>query len=148
MRGSWLTTKGSNTLELVARDTLECDTGGTLESGRGDILERGGRDTLERGGRDALEPGAGGTLERGAGDTLDRGAGDSDLRRNEHRFVDSLRHASPNIDADYSGEPLRFRLVDDIVGIGSLPGQAAHVLYDLELHLGSAEEPPNFAATE
>jgi len=64
------------------------------------------------------------------------------------RFVTPPPSASPNIDADYSGEPLRFRLVDDIVGIGSPPGQAAHVLDDLELHLGSAEEPPNFAAAE
>jgi len=64
------------------------------------------------------------------------------------RFVTPPPSASPNIDADYSGEPLRFRLVDDIVGIGSPPGQAAHVLDDLELHLGSAEEPPNFAAVE
>ena len=64
------------------------------------------------------------------------------------RFVTPPPSASPNIDADYSGEPLRFRLVDDIVGMGSPPGQAAHVLDDLELHLGSAEEPPNFAAAE
>ena len=64
------------------------------------------------------------------------------------RFVTPPPSASPNIDADYSGEPLRFRLVDDIVGMGSSPGQAAHVLDDLELHLGSAEEPPNFTAAE
>jgi len=64
------------------------------------------------------------------------------------RFVTPPLSASPNIDADYSGEPLRFSLVDDIVGMGSPPGQAAHVLDDLELHLGSAEEPPNFAAAE
>ena len=32
------------------------------------------------------------------------------------RFVTPPPSASPNIDADYSGEPLRFRLVDDIIG--------------------------------
>jgi len=64
------------------------------------------------------------------------------------RFVTPPLSASPNIDADYSGEPLRFSLVDDIVGMGSPPGQVAHVLDDLELHLGSAEEPPNFAVAE
>ena len=38
--------------------------------------------------------------------------------------------------------------MDDIVGIESPPGQATYVLDDLELHLGSVEEPPNFAAAE
>ena len=64
------------------------------------------------------------------------------------RFVTPPPSASLNIDADYSDEPLRFCLVDDIIGMGSLPGLAAHVLDDLELHLGSAEEPPNFTAAE
>jgi len=53
---------------------------------------RGG--TLERGAGGTLESGTGDTLERGAGDTLESGAGDSDLRRNEHRFVDLLHHSS------------------------------------------------------
>jgi len=56
--------------------------------------------------------------------------------------------ASTNVDAEYSGEPLRFRAVDDLVGDTSPPGQAARVLNDLELHLGSAEELPSFAAAE
>jgi len=64
------------------------------------------------------------------------------------RFITPPLSASPNIDADYSGGPLRFSLVDDIVGMGSPPGQVAHVLDDLELHLGSAEEPPNFAVAD
>jgi hypothetical protein len=63
------------------------------------------------------------------------------------RFVTPPPSASSNIDADYSGEPLRFRMVDDLVGT-SPPGQAARELDDLELHLGSVEEPPSFAAAE
>jgi len=64
------------------------------------------------------------------------------------RFVTPPPSASPNIDAYYFGEPLRFRAVDDLVGDTSPPGQAARDLDDLELHLGSAEEPPSFAAAE
>jgi len=64
------------------------------------------------------------------------------------RFVTPPPSASTNVDAEYSGEPLRFRAVDDLVGDTSPPGQAARVLDDLELHLGSAEEPPSFAAAE
>ena len=63
-------------------------------------------------------------------------------------YVTPPPSASSNVDAEYSGEPLRFRAVDDLVGDSSPPGQAARVLDDLELHLGSAEEPPSFAAAE
>ena len=38
-------------------------------------------------------------------------------------------------------------MVDDLIGT-SPPGQTARELDDLELHLGSAEEPPNFTAAE
>ena len=38
-------------------------------------------------------------------------------------------------------------MVDDLIGT-SPPGQAARELDDLELHLGSADEPPSFAAAE
>jgi len=54
-------------------------------------------------------------------------------------FVTPSPSASSNVDAEYSGEPLRFRAVVDLVGNTSPPGQAARVLDDLELHLGSAE---------
>jgi len=54
-------------------------------------------------------------------------------------FVTPPPSASSNVDAEYSGEPLRFRAVVDLVGNTSPPGQAARVLDDLELHLGSAE---------
>ena len=63
-------------------------------------------------------------------------------------FVTPPSSTSTNIDAEYSGEPLRFRAVEDLVGDTSPAGQAARVLDDLELHLGSAEEPSSFAATE
>jgi hypothetical protein len=55
---------------------------------------------------------------------------------------------SPHVDANYDGKLLRFRAVDDFVVDASVPGQVAHVLEDLELHLGSTEEPPNFAAAK
>ena len=61
-------------------------------------------------------------------------------------FIMPPSSASTNVDVEYSGEPLRFRAVDDLVGNTSPPGQAARVLDDLELHLGSAKEPSSFAA--
>lgn len=65
------------------------------------------------------------------------------------RCASSVRQqTSPYIDAEHDKEPLRFRPMDDIVGNTSPPGRAARVLDDLELHLGSAEEPPSFAAAE
>ena len=63
-------------------------------------------------------------------------------------FVTPPSSTSTNVDAEYSGEPLRFRAVEDLVGDTSPAGQAACVLDDLELHLGSAEEPSSFAAAE
>jgi hypothetical protein len=53
---------------------------------------------------------------------------------------------SPHVDASYDGEPLRFHTVNDLVSDEGPPGQVAHVLDDLELHLGSAKEPSSFAA--
>jgi hypothetical protein len=38
--------------------------------------------------------------------------------------------------------------VNDLVSDEGPPGQVARVLDDLELHLGSAEEPPSFVATK
>jgi hypothetical protein len=52
---------------------------------------------------------------------------------------------SPHVNSGYGSEPLRFRAIDDFVDDASPPWQMAHVLDDLELHLGTAEEPPSFA---
>jgi hypothetical protein len=95
---------------------------------------------------------------RGAGPRRARGA---DLRRDIHCFQTGEAPAppqspegeevaaappsfatpppviSPHVDASYSGEPLRFREVDDFVGDASPPGQVARMLDDLELHLAA-----------
>ncbi|WVZ95085.1 LOW QUALITY PROTEIN: hypothetical protein U9M48_040890 [Paspalum notatum var. saurae] len=63
------------------------------------------------------------------------------------RYATPPPDASQFLDAEYEGEPVRFRIVNDIVGNPTPPGLAAWALDD-ELHFSSAEEPPSFAAAE
>ncbi|WVZ73170.1 hypothetical protein U9M48_021514 [Paspalum notatum var. saurae] len=63
------------------------------------------------------------------------------------RYATPPPDASPYLDAEYEGEPVRFRTVNDIVGNPTPPGLAARALDD-ELHFSSAEEPPSFAAAK
>jgi hypothetical protein len=74
-------------------------------------------------------------------------------------FVSPPPDISEHVDNDYGGEPLRFRRVDDIIDDSTPPGLAereldlelhlcTRELNDQELHLGSAEEPPNFTAAQ
>ncbi|WVZ92507.1 hypothetical protein U9M48_038564 [Paspalum notatum var. saurae] len=63
------------------------------------------------------------------------------------RYATPPPDASPFLDAEYEGEPVRFRTVNDIVGNPTPPGLAARALDD-ELHFSSVEEPPLFAAVE
>ncbi|WVZ62952.1 hypothetical protein U9M48_012640 [Paspalum notatum var. saurae] len=63
------------------------------------------------------------------------------------RYATPPPDASPYLDAEYEGEPVRFRTVNDIVGNPTPPCLAARALDD-ELHFSSAEEPPSFAAAE
>ncbi|WVZ87388.1 hypothetical protein U9M48_034029 [Paspalum notatum var. saurae] len=53
------------------------------------------------------------------------------------------------LDADYDGEPVHYRLVNDVVGPTTPPGLAARELDEAEeLLFGSAEEPPSYAEAE
>ncbi|WVZ71914.1 hypothetical protein U9M48_020443 [Paspalum notatum var. saurae] len=57
--------------------------------------------------------------------------------------------AAEYLDADYDGEPVRYRLVNDAVGPATPPGLAARELDEAEeLLFGSAEEPPSYAEAE
>ncbi|WVZ79341.1 LOW QUALITY PROTEIN: hypothetical protein U9M48_026932 [Paspalum notatum var. saurae] len=57
--------------------------------------------------------------------------------------------AAEYLDADYDGEPVHYRLVNDVVGPATPPGLAARELDEAEeLLFGSAEEPPSYAEAE
>ncbi|WVZ94595.1 hypothetical protein U9M48_040468 [Paspalum notatum var. saurae] len=60
--------------------------------------------------------------------------------------------AAEYLDADYDGEPVHYRLVNDVVGPATPPGLAAWELGELdkaeELLFGSAEEPPSYTEAE
>ncbi|WVZ84977.1 hypothetical protein U9M48_031942 [Paspalum notatum var. saurae] len=62
------------------------------------------------------------------------------------RYATPPPDASPYLDAEYEGEPVRFRTMNDIVGNPTPPSLAARALDD-ELHFSSAEEPPSFAGS-
>ncbi|WVZ50183.1 hypothetical protein U9M48_001461 [Paspalum notatum var. saurae] len=58
-------------------------------------------------------------------------------------------NAAEYLDADYDGEPVHYRLVNDVVGPATPPGLAARELDEAEeLLFGSAEEPPSYAEAE
>ncbi|WVZ58997.1 hypothetical protein U9M48_009207 [Paspalum notatum var. saurae] len=58
-------------------------------------------------------------------------------------------NAEEYLDADYDGEPVCYRLVDDVVSPATPPGLAARELDEAkELLFGSAEEPPSYAEAE
>ncbi|CAN6310868.1 unnamed protein product [Urochloa humidicola] len=65
------------------------------------------------------------------------------------RFATPPLNVADHVDDSYEGEELRFRRVDNIIGDDTPPGFAERELEEeLELHLGSAEEPPSFEAAE
>ncbi|WVZ52426.1 hypothetical protein U9M48_003481 [Paspalum notatum var. saurae] len=58
-------------------------------------------------------------------------------------------NAAEYLDADYDGEPVHYRLVNDVVGPATPPGLAARELDEAEeLLFGSAEDPPSYAEAE
>ncbi|WVZ62131.1 LOW QUALITY PROTEIN: hypothetical protein U9M48_011913 [Paspalum notatum var. saurae] len=58
-------------------------------------------------------------------------------------------NAAEYLDADYDGEPVHYRLVNDVVGPATPPGLAARELDEAEeLLFGSKEEPPSYAEAE
>ncbi|WVZ57966.1 LOW QUALITY PROTEIN: hypothetical protein U9M48_008290 [Paspalum notatum var. saurae] len=58
-------------------------------------------------------------------------------------------NAAEYLDADYDGEPVHYRLVNDVVGPATPPGLAARELDEAEeLLFGSVEEPPSYAEAE
>ncbi|WVZ88387.1 hypothetical protein U9M48_034914 [Paspalum notatum var. saurae] len=63
-------------------------------------------------------------------------------------YVMTPPDASPYLDAEYEGEPVRFRIVDDVVSNATPPSLVAWALDDGEQHFSSAEEPPSLAAAE
>jgi hypothetical protein len=65
-----------------------------------------------------------------------------------NRFTSPPPDVSDIVDDDYDDEPLRFRVVDNIIGHGTPPERAECILDDQVLHLGCAEEPMTFREAE
>jgi hypothetical protein len=63
-------------------------------------------------------------------------------------FATLLSHDEERIDVCYDGEPLRYRMMEDILGDQPVPGLVPHNL-DGQLHLACDDgEPRSFAKTE
>jgi hypothetical protein len=63
-------------------------------------------------------------------------------------FATPLSHDEERIDACYDGEPLRYRMMEDILGDQPVPGLVPHDL-DGQLHLACDDgEPRSFAEAE
>jgi hypothetical protein len=63
-------------------------------------------------------------------------------------FTTPLSHDEERIDAYHDGEPLRYRMMEDILDDQPVPGLAPHNL-DAQLHLAcDDDEPRSFAEAE
>ncbi|WVZ67203.1 hypothetical protein U9M48_016315 [Paspalum notatum var. saurae] len=125
--------------------------------GQGGVGVQGGADSAPAvdgvGGGDDNAPAAASNPEQGAGEAtpplLEGQSSPVASTTAPVRRLTPPPDAEEYLDADYDGEPVRYRLVKDVVGPATPLGLAAWELDEAEeLLFGSAEEPPSYAEPE
>lgn len=114
-----------------------------------EIAERGGADRATEDKEEPHTPMGGGAIPGSLVIATPLGSPVSAaVTPNSAQFVSPPADPSPNLDAAYAGEQLRFRPVRNLIDGAPIPGLAARNLGDQRLLMVSAEEPSSFSMAE